>query len=221
MTQRTDEVATAAPSAPISGAPRLPKMKIQLSSTLRSTAPIMTSMPGIGRLRPSRKWVHTTHIISGGEPQAIIASTRPPPAAIFRFLPGRLQGPAPHQADEAHDHAEDGTVGEADAPVGAAGGTVVRTVGLGDEDHRALEQPDADQNHDHLRGVRRRVGGERLGPVVAQHRRIDRDHHQQAGACEDHGGREPGGPCQVALEGHGRAGRPRRRDDSFAHGAGP
>ena len=62
-------------------------MKIQLSSALSSTAPNMTSMPGIGRLRPSRKWVHTTHIIRGGEPQAIMSSTRPPPMTTSGSCP--------------------------------------------------------------------------------------------------------------------------------------
>ena len=87
MNHRTSEVAMAAPSAPSSGPPRLPKMRIQLSSTLTTTAASMTSMPGIGRLMPSRKWVHTTHMKSAGEPHAIISSTRPPPAATSGSCP--------------------------------------------------------------------------------------------------------------------------------------
>ena len=67
---------------------------------------------------------------------------------------------------------------------------------------------------------RRRIERKRFGPVVAQHRRIDRDHHKETGARENHRAGEPGGPCQVATEGHGRAGRPIGRGDSLGHGAG-
>ena len=97
---------------------------------------------------------------------------------------------------------------------------IARAVRLGDEDHRALQQTDTDQDHDDLRRVRRRVECEVPGPVMAQHRRIDRDHHQQAGARQDHGAGEAGGARQVATEGHGRAGRPLGRNRSFGHGAG-
>ena len=111
---------------------------------------------------------------------------------------------------------------EAHAPVGAAGGTVARAVRLGDEDNRALEQPDADQDHHHLCCIRRRVVGEGLGAVMTQHRGIDGDHDEEAGARENHRAGEPERARQVALERHGRAHRPLGRDsDSLRHGAGP
>ena len=111
---------------------------------------------------------------------------------------------------------------EAHPPVGAAGGVVARAVRLGDHDHRALQQAHADQDHDHLRGICRRVVSQRCGAVVAQHGGVDGDHHEQARARENHRAGEPGGPNQMALERHGPAGRPFGRDgDSLGHGAGP
>ena len=56
----------------------------------------MTIMPGSGRLSPSRKWVHATHIMSGGVPQAIMSSTAPPSAATAGACPvaSRIQRPS-------------------------------------------------------------------------------------------------------------------------------
>ena len=81
MPQREAEVASAAPSAPIAGAPRLPKMKIQLSAALTTLAPSITTMPALGRRMLSRKNEVAMPIIIPGMPQENIAITSPPPRA--------------------------------------------------------------------------------------------------------------------------------------------
>ncbi len=87
MTQRVIKVASAAPAAPISGAPRLPLFRIQLSAALSRLAESAIVIPAFGRPMPSRKNVVATHIRIAGMPAANMRSARPPPRASSGLCP--------------------------------------------------------------------------------------------------------------------------------------
>lgn len=99
------------------------------------------------------------------------------------------------QGRDHHHHGIDKGVKQRQTPDAAADVAFTGAFGLGDQDHRALQQSDAADKHDDLRCKAQAVEGQFLRRVAPGHDRVGSDHEQRACTVDHH---RPG-KCQRAA----------------------